>query len=215
MHKAQYLFTWLAAPSLMNPVDLRKCCFGCLFIDCYVFAKKKTKLFGAVTLHHKESRKKTKAASEKEKVAKVRIVVRINTGSVQDEQCVHLFHTPRTAQYFLQLCSSNESNCHVIISFLVKIHFRSTSNPPTRGGLPGSQSDLHKSTYTKTHKYEQDWTRSDRNSITIETLVRTGLNSWCRVLQRSRWLQLKALRSSARNTSNSHLCHTRCSFFKG
>ena len=65
--------------------------FGCFFIRCYVFAEKKTtKSFGVGTLDHKESRKKTEAASGGDKVPNVRIVVSINTHSVRDEQCVRL-----------------------------------------------------------------------------------------------------------------------------
>ena len=101
--------------------------FGCFFIRCSVFVKKiTTKSFGVGTLDHKESRKETEVASRSEKVAKVQIVVSINTRSVRDEQCICLFHTPRTARHFLQPRSSNESNCHVIISFMVKIHIQST-----------------------------------------------------------------------------------------
>ena len=129
---------------------MRRCCFDCFFICCYVFAKKRTKSFGAGTLYYKESRKETEAASGSDKVAKVRIVVSINTCSVQDEQCVCLFYTPGTTRLFLQPRSSNESNCHMIISFLVKIHFRSTSNPPTSCGLPRSRFDPHKFTHAKT-----------------------------------------------------------------
>ena len=66
--------------------------FGRFYIHCYVFAEtKKRQSFGAGTLDHKESRKEVEAASQSEKDAKVRIVVSINTRSVQDEQCVHLF----------------------------------------------------------------------------------------------------------------------------
>ena len=142
---------WMATPSLINPVALRKCCLAAsLFVVTSSRKKKLPKPFGARTLDHKESRKETEAASGSEKVAKVRIVVSINTRSVWDEEWVRLFHTPRTARHFLQLCSSNGANCHVIISFPLKIHFRSRSNQPTRGGLPWSRSDPHKSTHAKT-----------------------------------------------------------------
>ena len=151
--KGCYLFMWLAAPSFINPVDLRKCCFGLLLYLLLRLCKKKmTKAFGTGIFDHKKSRNETEAARRSEKVVKVRIVVtcNVNTCSVWDEQYVSLFYTPRTARHFVQPCSSNESNCHVMISFLVKTHFRSTSNPPTRGGLPALQSGPHKSTHTKT-----------------------------------------------------------------
>ena len=120
----------------------------CLLL-CLCGKKKTTKSHGTGTLDHKESRKEAEAASGTEKVAKVWIVVSINTCSVQDERWVRLFHTPRTAGHFLHPCSSKESNYHVIISFLAKIHFWSTSNPPTRDGLPGSRSNPRKSTHEK------------------------------------------------------------------
>ena len=75
--------------------------FGCFFIRCYVFTRKKTrKSFGAGTLDHKESRKKMEVTSISEKVAKVTVVVSINTRSVRHKQCICLFHTPRTARHF-------------------------------------------------------------------------------------------------------------------
>ena len=48
--------------------------------------KKRAKLFGVETLDHKKSRKETETASRSDKVAKVRIVVSMNTCSVRDEQ---------------------------------------------------------------------------------------------------------------------------------
>ena len=127
--------------------------------------KRTPKSFGAGTLNHKESKKETETASRSEKVVKVQIVVSINTRSLWEEQYVCLFHTPRTAQHFLQPHSSKEANCHVI-SFPVKIHFRSRSNPPTRGGLPGSLFDPHKSTHSKTRTSAD---RIDLNPIGIES----------------------------------------------
>ena len=144
--------------------------FGCFLVRCYVFAKKRTtKTFGVGTLDHKESRKETEAASGREKVAKVRIVVSINMRSVRDEQCVRLFLTPRSTRHFEQPRSSNKANCHVIISFPVKIHFRSRSNPPTRSGLPRSRSDPHKSTHAKTHTSAD---RIDLDPIAIQSRLK-------------------------------------------
>ena len=70
-------------------------------------------------------------------------------------------------------CASiKEYDCHVITSFPVIIHFRFRSNPPTIRGLARSRSNpLRENAY----KCGQDWTRSDRDSIAIDVLVRTGL----------------------------------------
>ena len=134
--------------------------------------KKKTKLFGAGTLDHKEARKETEAASGGEKVLKVWIVLSLNTCSARDEHCVHLFHTPRTARRFLQPCSSKESNLNIIISSPGKTHVRSRSDPFTRYGLPRLRSDRRKSTHAKT-RTSADGIELD--SIAIEMLVQTGL----------------------------------------
>ena len=135
------------------------------------------KLFGAGTLDHKESREETEATSEK--VVKVRIVFSISTHSGRDKQCIHLFHAQRTARHFLRPRSSNEANCHMIISFPVEIHFQSRSNPPTGRGLPGSRANPHKSTHVKTCTSVD---RIDLDLITIEMLVQTGLKYFFRLL---------------------------------
>ena len=118
-------------------------------------------------------------ASGSEKVAKVRIVVAVNTCSVRDSVYCHTSNNPLVSptlqgpvRHFLQPLSSNESNCHVLISFPVAIHFRSRSNPPTRGRLPGSRSDPHKSTHAKT--------RSSADRIELDPIaIRSRLKRQC------------------------------------
>ena len=73
------------APSLINPVPLRRCCLAASLFVVTCCEKRATKLFGVGTLDHKESRKETEVASESEKVAKVRIVISINTRSARDK----------------------------------------------------------------------------------------------------------------------------------
>ena len=59
------------------------------------------------------------------------------------QQCTRFLYTPTTARHFLQTRASiNECDHHVNISFLVIIHFRSRSNPPTIPGLAQSSFDL-------------------------------------------------------------------------
>ena len=73
----------------------------------------------------------------------------------------------------------------MIISFPVKIHFQSRSNPPTRCGLPGSRSDPHKSTHTKKHTSAD---RIELDPIVIETLVQTGLKVEAMFFQSTKYL---------------------------
>ena len=87
--------------------------------------------------------------------------------------CTLQLHVPLDIFYkdVLQLMSEIAT---VVALFLVIIHLRSRSNPPTRGGLARSRCSRHKSTYAKM-LCGQDWTRSNCDSITIEALVQTGL----------------------------------------
>ena len=68
--------------------------------------------------------------------------------------------------------ASNKSNCNVTNWLLVKIHFQSTDNLRTRGGLDWSRSNCAKSTHAKMCA-SANGIELDR--IAIEVLLRTGL----------------------------------------